>query len=1353
MIKVSRKLRMSLVLIAFTAILLSSAIGSLGFVSATETPQAPPEAAAPVLADEDTIVDPRGQTVKQSQQLDLSREMTLNVIKPFNWQMEILGFNVIEANIPMALDLTLGMGFPLNVETSYDPYEVHANSEFPFVVKVDNDGCNPYATLGVNFGIDFSKLNLNLFQLGNLFSFATSWKPITYNKQIQIPFYGVETKFGDWISYDIIDKYYTLDQILSTSVSNYGVSGGIGVNVNYKIHSWVTSTLDAYDDTGALVKTQDLSWTDTGAQIADIPVGNNLHGDVYSVQVGDWVYHIAHDVTFSIWADIGLSVIGIKLIDETFKYAYTLPLGELTFPERNDFIFESKPEVLTGKVVKNVDATWPLVNFNVNTEGPGNFGLIGYNWEIPQWKQAVEAFDKAGIRAGINAGIDFNMPFNMLSYYNPRKVTNGSTFDYNVLVDSIGADSPSIDYYLDAYLDLSNIEVLGYKLPNIDIDLDGSLYDFNGLATPFGRDYFDIEITSLVQLDTLSNMINDYISDMMYGINPDIQLQAWIVLQLDGYMTGTCTVSGATLVENTPFVWDEQFDTQTSRIQIPSGANPGDKFTVSYSNLVYHLKVTPGIKLGVSVLGGLVSLDHTFFLPVGLNLDKQFIAPSFNEEITVQSLNFEAKNLAIADPNVPNGDFSVSGTFALKNVGSVNDKYIVNLMPGLPAGTTGQWRVQGEIYRALGLPCDANIAPGATKVIEWQLTLGPNAHKQDLYKDELGFKVASNSNPAYNQLLTGGKLNIEPHPDWRAIIDVQMESSIDVVPGVGVVVPVKVSNLGLLQYGFPAVSISSDTGGFASYSGPSSLTLGPGTSQTVNVMISVPSLSTNTPGAKTVNVNVGGVAHVLTYNIMPFVKLNMSLHPLFDSPTEQIYLGANANYNFELTNLGNVQATDVTISVIDTDIPSYKINTVTGPRSFTVGAGGSQDVVVQLVTSAATPGLKAFTVVAEYNGAVIFSQRFDVNILNVEVSIYSLGSYEYTGETLVYSIGVTNKGTSADTFTVSINGLDPSAYTIKNLGVVDNDVWLPGGASAQFTLEIKPTDITKTFPGGNGIQVVVSSANYGVSSRMESSAVNMPGVYKMEFPATSLNLEDSENWYLISFAIENKGNMEDTFTIKVEGIGNMIFEVLVNSVSLTSDSNTFSVARGTKAIVTVRILKSEEGSFTPVVKVYNGAGTLVASYEGSFVMGDKDPGTNWGLVALFAAIGVVGVVSVFVVAQKRQERMYGSASDRTPSKFAQLKDRVSDKIREIRGNKDMSKFKTREDSYSSKGSVSVQSDKLSKGKEFLSKTKDKMAEKFTQVSEKVKTKIETKKQDKQDIKNLANDDAFWADDDKENGWN
>ena len=142
----------------------------------------------------------------------------------------------------------------------------------------------------------------------------------------------------------------------------------------------------------------------------------------------------------------------------------------------------------------------------------------------------------------VSQNVGMNFPFNEVSYYNDRKVTAGNTFDHNLLIDSIDADPVNLAYNINAFIDLSEVKIFNKNLlGRYDLTYSGDILDLAGIGdfvTPFDTYLFEHEITKMVGLNTASKYLNDYISSVCYGINPDIQFKAWVVLELEGYLDG-----------------------------------------------------------------------------------------------------------------------------------------------------------------------------------------------------------------------------------------------------------------------------------------------------------------------------------------------------------------------------------------------------------------------------------------------------------------------------------------------------------------------------------------------------------------------------------------------------------------------------------------------------------------------------------------------------------------------------------------------------------------------------------------------------------------------------------------------
>ncbi|MHA1820115.1 MAG: COG1470 family protein [Promethearchaeota archaeon] len=1269
--------------------------------------------------DPSTIKDPLGQEVKQNHTLDLSRTINLDLLHPIDIALDVYDFKVISAEIPVDLALSLGMDFPLKAETSYDPYKVHQNSTFPYVVNITNDGCNPYATLGIDFSMDFNQLDFDFLGLGNLLSFTADWGKIEYKDSWNIPFYGVNTKLGNWISYDILDKYYSLDQILDLSLSDYGLKGGVGVNIQYNLYSYLTAKASVSSAYGS--STTNLRWDSLGENNVSVAVSNSATpGDIYTIEVGNWVYHIAQDVRFKIWADIDVSVIGLKLIDKTYDYSYTLNLGDLTFPERDDYTFLSKAEVLAGKYLQGVDATWSPLNFNWGAGG-GQLNAFDYQIDIPGNAELQKWFDDMDIDAGIAASVDINFPFNEISYYNPRMVTPGSTFDYNLLMDSVGAGTPSIDWNFDGFIDLSNVSILDMKLDRYEFNSGGTLFSIKDLETPFGTSYCQMEITHLVKLDTASQMLNEYISDMLYGINPDIQFRAWAVLKLEGYMTGDVQIVGTPQIDSvTPLVWDEQFDTQTTRITIPASMTPGQKFNITFTNLVYHLKVTPGIKLGVSVLGGIIGFDHTFLIPgVDQYLQREFYAPDFSEQIAVKNLGFSLDSLSVSDPQVPNGDYSVHGSFVLHNIGTISDTYTINLITDdLPSGTSGTWN--GNSFGT----STGSISNGSSLVINFNINLGANTHAQDYLKNMLKFQVVSDTN---NQIIgtISSKLTILPDPSLVET-NVIMESAVNITPGVDVIIPATIQNKGQVTVNYE-ISLS---GAHATLLTNSTFQLAPGTSTTAEYKISVPAESSSTPGDYNVNLIVKQLGTgkpdlnvSLTYTVEPFILANMLIN---DSQAPELNVNLDdedhyANIMFSLDNKGNT-ASNMTISI--EGISDYEINSHAGPTSLTLSAGASQNVFLKVNTQSLKPGVNNFDVKVKADNELILNKQYTITLHEALVSIQPInGSNTYSDKPLHYMITVTKLGSpiTSDTFILQINGLDPSAYSLDK----PNTFTLLGKQAIIFDMTIMPEDITKVRPNVNGFSVSLYSSEYNTTDVLETAGVIMPAVYKFSIPMEKVISVDTSTTYTISFTITNQGNVADDFTIVISNIPDYI-EYSINSTALVNgSSNKVHVERGQSVVINVTFSKFNEGRYKPVINVYNTKNELIGSVAGLFWRGLM---YSPAFIISMIIVMIAAASSVILLTLYSKGIIFPASATRFNMKLQSFKNSISYKIEQFRINHSTLKNRRKQDK--------------------LVKSLDKKMQQAQKLSrsafKKEKLEEEKPKKNKEITKDLIHDESFWS---------
>ena len=108
-----------------------------------------------------------------------------------------------------------------------------------------------------------------------------------------------------------------------------------------------------------------VNWNSLGNQVVQVAVNkNSQYGEVMTVTIGNWVYTISQSVTLTVWANLGLTVVGINLINQQFSYAYTLGLGSLLSlrrPISNSFLTHKS----TGKLDTNVPASLVCVRYQL----------------------------------------------------------------------------------------------------------------------------------------------------------------------------------------------------------------------------------------------------------------------------------------------------------------------------------------------------------------------------------------------------------------------------------------------------------------------------------------------------------------------------------------------------------------------------------------------------------------------------------------------------------------------------------------------------------------------------------------------------------------------------------------------------------------------------------------------------------------------------------------------------------------------------------------------------------------------------------------------------------------------------
>ena len=371
------------------------------------------------------------------------------------------------------------------------------------------------------------------------------------------------------------------------------------------------------------------------------------------------------------------------------------------------------------------------------------------------------------------------------------------------------------------------------------------------------------------------------------------------------------------------------------------------------------------------------------------------------------------------------------------------------------------------------------------------------------------------------------------------------------------------------------------------------------------------------------------------------------------------------------------------------------------------------------------PGMHTFNVTLLNGAQVVFCQTYNVKVIETQVNVMT-SNYNYTSSPLTYTITLYNAGNIADTFDVSIVGLDSSAYTLSEA----NNIFIPAGSAVPITMTIKPTDLTKVAGGVNPFFVGVESQTYKVVETNTYSAVALP-IYQHTAIGSAIAQVDNGSVFDVSFVFVYSGNIHDNFTVSVQNC-NLPYVVITNStVETTATGNAIFVSGGVQAVlVTVEFAKTTEGLYNPTIVITNSAGVVVQTFSTAFGVGFVYVNLMW--IVLIGAIVLVGVVLAFVVYQRREMSAYLTESERA-ARQSQVFGRLGAKLQEIkkevstkRATKEMEKLDKPTDSgWTDAETVSL---KLTAKPERLSKVRETLSE---------------KRKEKDDIKQKSKDESFW----------
>lgn len=205
--------------------------------------------------------------------------------------------------------------------------------------------------------------------------------------------------------------------------------------------------------------------------------------------------------------------------------------------------------------------------------------------------------------------------------------------------------------------------------------------------------------------------------------------------------------------------------------------------------------------------------------------------------------------------------------------------------------------------------------------------------------------------------------------------------------------------------------------------------------------------------------------------------------------------GAAVTYTLQLANTGN--ATDAyTLSLAHATWPTTLSPTVIGP----LGAGASVAVAVQVTVpttaSASLSDLALVTATSQGDGAQVATATLTTTanaIYGLSLAPPAQAQTAYVGETLTYTLALTNTGNGFDSFNLSVSGsVWPTTLTPTTLGP------LAAGASALVNLTLT-IPLTATHNQTNILTVTAASQGNG-SVSTSSVLTTTAGLYQRYLP-------------------------------------------------------------------------------------------------------------------------------------------------------------------------------------------------------------------------------------------------------------
>jgi len=261
-----------------------------------------------------------------------------------------------------------------------------------------------------------------------------------------------------------------------------------------------------------------------------------------------------------------------------------------------------------------------------------------------------------------------------------------------------------------------------------------------------------------------------------------------------------------------------------------------------------------------------------------------------------------------------------------------------------------------------------------------------------------------------------------------------------------------------------------------------------------------------------------------------------------------------------VTNTGN--CTDAFTVTVSGDVWPTALS-ITDTGTLTAGVGTDVVVTVTIPPTSSCGDFDTITVTATSQGDGTAS---DNSVLTTSANaVYGVEMMPPTdakaadpGETVTYTLQVTNTGNCTDTFTVTVSGNLWATDVPTNVGPLASGA----GTDVVITVTVPTTALCGDFDAVTVTATSYSNPAIGASSVLTTSANTVRGVGMT--PPTAARSGDPGETVTYTLRVTNTGNCTDAFTVTASG------NVWTTTLSIT-DTGSLAAGGGTDVVVTVTI--------------------------------------------------------------------------------------------------------------------------------------------------------------------------------------